>query len=71
MPIDLKKLKNNLWKGADDLRANSDLTASEYSIPVMGLFFLKIADNKYCKYEDEILGKYQNFKWTRREKPLY
>ena len=71
MPINLKELNDNLWKSADDLRANSDLTASEYSTPVMGLIFLKFADNKYRKYEDEILAEYQKLKGTRREKPLH
>jgi hypothetical protein len=43
MPINLKELNDNLWKSADDLRANSDLKSSEYSTPVMGLIFLKFA----------------------------
>ncbi len=70
-PEELKALNNNLWKSADDLRANSDLKSSEYSTPVMGLIFLKFADNKYRKYEDEILAEYQKLKGTRREKPLH
>ncbi|HUI90380.1 MAG TPA: class I SAM-dependent DNA methyltransferase [Anaerolineales bacterium] len=68
---ELKALNDSLWKSADDLRANSDLTASEYSTPVMGLIFLKFADNKYRKYEDEILTEYKKLKGTRREKPLH
>jgi hypothetical protein len=28
----------------------------------MGLIFLKFADNKYHKYEDEILAEYQKLK---------
>jgi type I restriction enzyme M protein len=43
----LKKLEADLWRAADSLRANSDLKASEYSTPVLGLIFLKFADNKY------------------------
>ena len=30
----LKALEGRLWKAADDLRANSKLTATEYSFPV-------------------------------------
>ena len=30
----LKALESRLWKAADDLRANSKLTATEYSLPV-------------------------------------
>ena len=35
----LKKLEKDLWTAADKLRANSDLKASEYSTPVLGLIF--------------------------------
>lgn len=71
MPINLKELNGNLWKSADDLRANSDLKSSEYSTPVMGMIFLKFADNKYRQYEDEMLREYQELRGTRREKPLH
>ena len=70
-PEELKALNDNLWKSADDLRANSDLKSTEYSTPVMGLIFLKFADNKYRKYEDEILAEYQKLKGSRREKTLH
>jgi type I restriction-modification system DNA methylase subunit len=64
----LKQLENDLWKAADNLRANSDLKASEYSTPVLGLIFLKFADNNYRKHESAILSEYQKLKGTRREK---
>ena len=70
-PEELKALNDNLWKSADDLRANSDLKSTEYSTPVMGLIFLKFADNKYRQFEDEILEEYQRIKGTRVEKPLH
>ena len=70
-PDELKELQATLWKSADDLRANSDLRSSEYSTPVMGLIFLKFADNKYRQYEDAILAEYQQLKGTRREKQLH
>ena len=35
----------------NQLRANSDLKSSEYSTPVLGLIFLKFADNKYRQHE--------------------
>jgi len=50
----LKKLESTLWQTADTLRANSDLKSSEYSTPVLGLIFLKFADNKYGLFEREI-----------------
>lgn len=66
----LKQLENDLWAAADNLRANSDLKASEYSTPVLGLIFLKFADNNYRKHEHEILEEYKKLKGTRREKPI-
>ena len=65
-----KQLERDLWSAADNLRANSDLKSSEYSTPVLGLIFLKFADNKYRQYEAEVIAEYQKLKGTRREKPL-
>jgi type I restriction enzyme M protein len=45
----LRLLENDLWKAADQLRANSKLTASEYSMPVLGLIFLRHAFNRFQK----------------------
>lgn len=66
----LKKLESDLWAAADKLRANSDLKASEYSTPVLGLIFLKFADNKYRQHEAAIQHEYEELKGGRREKTL-
>lgn len=66
----LKELEDKLWNAADKLRANSDLKSSEYSIPVLGIIFLRFADNNYRRHEADILAEYQKLKGTRREKPL-
>lgn len=50
----LKQLETRLWKTADDLRANSKLTASEYSFPVLGLIFLRQAYNRFVNAKIEI-----------------
>lgn len=50
----LKTLEANLWKAADDLRANSKLTATEYSFPVLGLIFLRHAYNRYKNAKEQI-----------------
>ncbi len=50
----LKQLEGRLWKTADDLRANSKLTASEYSFPVLGLIFLRHAYNRFVTAKIEI-----------------
>ncbi|AYU55821.1 class I SAM-dependent DNA methyltransferase [Staphylococcus debuckii] len=66
----LNNLKKNLWETADELRANSGLKASAYSIPVLGLIFLKFADAKYEQHEDEIMKEYEALKGGRREKKI-
>ncbi|MBI3093616.1 MAG: SAM-dependent DNA methyltransferase [Rhodocyclales bacterium] len=66
----LKKLERDLWAAADKLRANSDLKASEYSTPVLGLIFLKFADNKYRQHEAAIVQEYERHKGKRTEKSL-
>jgi type I restriction enzyme M protein len=66
----LRQLEADLWSAADNLRANSDLKSSEYSTPVLGLIFLKFADNNYRRHEAEILAEYQKLKGTRREKKI-
>lgn len=47
-------LEARLWGAADELRANSRLKASEYSIPVLGLIFLRFADVKFREAEQQI-----------------
>lgn len=36
-------LEKRLWDAADQFRANSGLTAAQYSAPVLGLIFLLFA----------------------------
>lgn len=45
--MNVQQLENELWEAADQLRANSKLTAAEYSMPVLGLIFLRHADNRF------------------------
>ncbi len=47
MPANTTDLEKRLWEAADDLRANSKLKSSEYSMPVLGLIFLRYADYKF------------------------
>ncbi len=51
---DLQKLETELWRAADQLRANSKLTASEYSMPVLGLIFLRHAYNRFLKVKEDV-----------------
>lgn len=41
----IKQLETELWASADNLRANSKLTAAEYKDPVLGLILLRYAQN--------------------------
>lgn len=50
----LRKLEAELWRAADQLRANSKLTASEYSMPVLGLIFLRHAYNRFLKVKIDV-----------------
>ena len=51
---ELKLLEDDLWEAADQLRANSKLTASEYSMPVLGLIFLRHASTRFQALLPEI-----------------
>lgn len=66
----LKQLEQDLWSAADNLRANSDLKASEYGTPVLGLIFLKFADINYRRYEDEINAEFEQNQGGWLEKPI-
>ncbi|EAW30199.1 N-6 DNA methylase [marine gamma proteobacterium HTCC2143] len=66
----LKQLEKDLWSAADNLRANSDLKSTEYATPVLGLIFLKFADNNYARAEQAINKEFAKLTGTRREKPI-
>ena len=54
MATDLGEVQKKLWDAADELRANSGLQASEYSQPVLGLIFLRFAEERFAAAEAEI-----------------
>jgi type I restriction enzyme M protein len=43
----IEKLESDLWSAADNLRANSKLTSSDYFMPVLGVIFLRHAANRF------------------------
>ena len=47
-------LETRLWAAADQLRANSGLTAAQYSTPVLGLIFLRFAETRFAKRRGEL-----------------
>lgn len=58
--INIKKLEADLWKSADELRANSKLTSNQYCMPVLALLFLRYAYSRFKKVEAEILANRPN-----------
>ena len=54
--VDIYEVASQLWETADELRANSHLKAAEYSIPVLGLIFLKFADSRFTEAETALAG---------------
>ena len=43
----IEQFEADLWKVADNLRANSNLASNEYFLPILGLIFLRHATNRY------------------------
>ncbi|TVZ51524.1 class I SAM-dependent DNA methyltransferase [Dokdonia sp. Hel_I_53] len=66
----LKNLEDKLWNSANAMRAHGGLKASDYAVPVLGLIFLKFAENKYSQHEAKILADYQKDKGTRMERTI-
>ena len=52
--MNIKELEKSLWNAADNLRANSKLTATQYTMPVLGLIFLRHAYNKFQIAKEEL-----------------
>ncbi len=63
-------LEKNLWDAADELRANSKLRAADYSIPVLGLIFLKYADHKFAHATERFKQQMETPQRRRRRDPL-
>ena len=58
----IEKFEADLWKVADNLRANSNLASNEYFMPILGMIFLRHATNRYYASleaieEDKAAGK--------------
>src|SRR2546425_13080891 len=54
MSANHNEIEKRLWDAADELRANSKLKSSEYSIPVLGLIFLRYADHKFAEAQKKM-----------------
>ena len=47
-------LEKRLWNTADQFRANSGLTAAQYSAPVLGLIFLLFAETRFALRREQL-----------------
>ena len=54
---DIQKIESSLWEAADQLRANSKLTSSEYCMPILGIISLRHATNRYNAVMERIAGE--------------
>ncbi len=53
----IAEMEKRLWDIADELRANSELKSSEYSVPVLELIFLRYADYRFTEQENILSEK--------------
>ncbi len=57
LPTSINEIEKRLWASADELRANSKLKSSEYSVPVLGLIFLRFADQKFTVANQRLVAE--------------
>ena len=57
VPANHNDIEKRLWDAADEMRANSKLKSSEYSLPVLGLIFLKYANHVFARAAKDLEGK--------------
>ncbi|MHA1539816.1 MAG: type I restriction-modification system subunit M [Alphaproteobacteria bacterium] len=63
---DINKVKNDLWLAANKLRAESNLKTGEFSVPVLGLIFLRYADSKFVAAQEMLEAEIKNLSERRR-----
>jgi len=63
----IEKLEGDLWEAADNLRANSKLTSSEYCMPVLGVIFLRHAANRFEAASRQIEADQASGKMPKRK----
>ena len=70
MPANNTEIEKRLWDAADEMRANSRLKPSEYSVPVLGLIFLRYADHKFAHAGREIEAERAARAGGHRQRPV-
>lgn len=64
---DIEKLEADLWAAADELRANSKLTSSDYFLPVLGVIFLRHAANRFEEASRQIAADQASGRMPKRK----
>ena len=64
---DIERLETDLWEAADNLRANSKLTSSDYFMPVLGVIFLRHAANRFETAQRQIEADQATGKMPKRK----
>ena len=64
---DIERLESDLWEAADNLRANSKLTSSDYFMPVLGVIFLRHAANRFEAAQRQIEADLASGKMPKRK----
>jgi type I restriction enzyme M protein len=64
---EVEKLETDLWEAADNLRANSKLTSSDYFMPVLGVIFLRHAANRFDAAHRQIEADQASGKMPKRK----
>src|SRR5438876_6384783 len=64
---DIETLQTDLWEAADNLRANSKLTSSDYFMPVLGVIFLRHAANRFDAAHRQIKADQAGGKMPKRK----
>jgi type I restriction enzyme M protein len=56
LAVGINQIEARLWQAADELRANSNLTATQYRDPVLGLLFLRHAEHRFTEAAKALEG---------------
>lgn len=63
----LSQFEADLWAAADNLRANSKLTSSDYFMPVLGIIFLRHAENRFNAATQQIAEDQASGRMPKRQ----
>lgn len=65
-----QEFEESLWSAADQLRASAKLKSSEYASPMLGLFFLRYASNRFDTITPQATAEYEATKDSRNAETL-